>query len=70
MSFCIHGEAEACAKILCSVKELLIKLENQKDSKFTQNFYGNKTGFVRPSHNLASYMVKLVLNYCAQKKSY
>ena len=43
-SFCIHGEA--CAKILCSEKELL----NLKDSKLTQNFYGNKTGFVRPSH--------------------
>ena len=40
-SFCIHGEA--CAKILCSEKELL----NLKDSKLTQNFYGNKTGFVR-----------------------
>ena len=37
-SFCIHGEA--CAKILCSEKELL----NLKDSKLTQNFYGNKTG--------------------------
>ena len=33
-SFCIHGEA--CAKILCSEKELL----NLKDSKLTQNFYG------------------------------
>ena len=43
-SFCIHGEA--CAKILCSEKELL----NLKDSKLTQNFYGNKTGFVRPGH--------------------
>ena len=45
-SFCIHGEA--CAKILCSEKELL----NLKDSKLTQNFYGNKTGFVRPGHIL------------------
>ena len=34
-SFCIHGET--CAKILCSEKELL----NLKDSKLTQNFYGN-----------------------------
>ena len=40
-SFCIHGEA--CAKILCSEKELL-------NLKLTQNFYGNKTGFVRPGH--------------------
>ena len=31
-SFCIHGEA--CAKILCSEKELL----NLKDSKLTQTF--------------------------------
>ena len=45
-SFCIHGEA--CAKILCPEKELL----NLKDSKLTQNFYGNKTGFVRPGHIL------------------
>ena len=44
--FCIHGEV--CAKILCSEKELL-KL---KDSKLTQNFYGNKTGFVRLGHIL------------------
>ena len=43
-SFCIHGEV--CAKILCSEKELL----NLKDSKLTQNFYGNKTGFVRSGH--------------------
>ena len=43
-SFCIHGEA--CAKILCSEKELL----NLKDSKLTQNFYGNKTRFVRTGH--------------------
>ena len=42
--FCIHGKV--CAKILCSEKELL----NLKDSKLTQNFYGNKTGFVRPGH--------------------
>ena len=42
--FCIYGEI--CAKILCSEKELL----NLKYSKFTQNFYGNKTGFVRPGH--------------------
>ena len=48
-SFCIHGEA--CAKILCSEKELL----NLKDSKLTQNFYGNKTGFVRPGH-IKNYM--------------
>ena len=40
-SFCIHD-----AKILRSEKELL----NLKDSKLTQNFYGNKTGFVRPGH--------------------
>ena len=32
--------------VLCSEKELL----NLKDSKLTQNFYGNKTGFVRPDH--------------------
>ena len=37
-SVCIHGEA--CAKILCSEKELL----NLKDSTLTQNFYGNKIG--------------------------
>ena len=30
----------------CVQKELL----NLKDSKLTQNFYGNKTGFVRPGH--------------------
>ena len=45
-SFCIRGEA--CAKILCSEKELL----NLKDSKLTQNFYGNKTDFVRLGHLL------------------
>ena len=38
----------------CVQKELL----NLKDSKFTQNFYGNKTGFVRPGHIWA-----LALNY-------
>ena len=43
-SFCIQGEA--CAKILYLEKELL----NLKDSKLTQNFYGNKTGFVRLGH--------------------
>ena len=43
-SFCIHGEA--CAKILCSEKELL----NLKDSKLTQNFYGNKTVCQTRSH--------------------
>ena len=49
--YCIHGEV--CAKILCSGKELAINFEN---SKLTQNFYGNKTGFVRPGHiNLHSY---------------
>ena len=37
---------EVCAKILCSEKELL----NLNDSKLTQNFYGNKTGFVGPGH--------------------
>ena len=42
--FYIYGEI--CAEILCSEKELL----NLKDSKLTQNFYGNKTGFVRPGH--------------------
>ena len=42
--FCIHGEV--CAKILCSEKNLL----NLKESKLTQKFYGNKTGFVRPGH--------------------
>ena len=42
--FCMHGEV--CAKILCSEKDLL----NFKDSKLTQKFYGNKTGFVRPGH--------------------
>ena len=42
--FCIHGEV--CAKILCLEKDLL----NLKDSKLTQKFYGNKTGFVRPGH--------------------
>ena len=44
--FCIHGEV--CAEILYSEKELL----NLKNSKLTQNFYGNKTGFVRPGHIL------------------
>ena len=34
--------------VLCSEKELL----NLKDSKLTQKFYGNKTGFVRPGHIL------------------
>ena len=43
-SFWIHGGV--CAKILCSEKELL----NLQDSKLTRNFYGNKTGFVRPGH--------------------
>ena len=52
-SFCIHGEA--CAKILCSEKELL----NLKDSKLTQNFYGNKTGLVRPGHIYCIKTVKL-----------
>ena len=42
--FCIHGKA--CAKILCSEKELL----NLKDLRLSQNFYGNKTGFVRLGH--------------------
>ena len=51
-SFCIHGEA--CAKILCSEKELL----SLKGSKLTQNFYGNKTGFVRPGH---IFRIKLAL---------
>ena len=37
---------EVGAKILRSEKELL----NLKDSEFTQNLYGNKTGFVRPGH--------------------
>ena len=46
--FCIHDEV--CAKIFCSEKELL----NLKDSKLTQKFYGNKTGFVRPGHILKS----------------
>ena len=45
-SFCIHGET--CAKIMCSEKELL----NLKDSKLTQNFYGNNTGFVILDHIL------------------
>ena len=49
-SVCIHGEA--CAKISCSEKELL----NLKDSKLTQNFYGNKTGFVRPGHIYVMYI--------------
>ena len=44
--FCLYGEA--CAKLLCSEKELL----NLKDSKLTQNFCGNKTGFVRPGNIL------------------
>ena len=48
--FCIHGEV--CAKILCSEKELL----NLKDLKLTQNFYGNKTGFVRLGHIIYIYM--------------
>ena len=48
-SFYIHSEA--CAKILCSEKELL----NLKDSKLTQNFYGNKTGFVRPGHKVRTF---------------
>ena len=42
--YCIHGEI--CATILCLGKELLIL----KDSKLTQKFEGNKTGFVRPGH--------------------
>ena len=42
--FCIYGEV--CVKILCSEKELL----NLNDSNLIQNFYGNKTGFVRPGH--------------------
>ena len=41
---------EVCTKVLCSEKELL----NLKDSKLTQNVYGNKTGFVRPGHNYQS----------------
>ena len=35
---------------MCSEKELL----NLKDSKLTQNVYGNKTGFVRPGHICSS----------------
>ena len=54
-SFCIHGEV--CAKILCSEKELL----NLKDSKLTENFYGNKTGFVRPGH-----ILQFCLKYISQ----
>ena len=42
----MHMHGEACAKILCSEKESL----NLKDSKLTQNFYGNKTDFVRPGY--------------------
>ena len=42
--FCIYDEV--CAKIWCSEKDIL----NLKDSKLTQNFYGNKTGFVRLGH--------------------
>ena len=29
--------------------------KNLKDSKLTQNFYGNKTGFVRPGHIFNEY---------------
>ena len=70
-SFCIHGEV--CAKILCSEKELL----NLKDSKLTQNFYGNKTGFVRlghiwyhriPSFYSQCYILKLVYTHYMQAK--
>ena len=32
------------------VKFVLKELLNLKDSKLTQSFYGNKTGFVRPGH--------------------
>ena len=32
----------------CTQKELF----NLKDSKLTQNFYGNKTGFVRPGSQM------------------
>ena len=42
----LHIHGEVCAKILCPEKELL----NLKDSKLTQNFYGNKTDFFRPGH--------------------
>ena len=44
--FCIHGKV--CAKIMCSEKELL----NLKDSKLTQNFYGNKTGFCQTGSHI------------------
>ena len=65
-SFCIHGEA--CAKILCSEKELL----NLKDSKLTQNFYGNKTGFVRLGHNYISstIAIAILIHYIAIIVSY
>ena len=56
--FCIHGEA--CAKILCSEKELL----NLKDSKLTQNFYGNKTDFVRLG-DIYTYFSLIPLVYCS-----
>ena len=45
-------------KILHSEKELL----NLKDSKLTQNFYGNKTGFVRPGHNCSYHLAKTGYN--------
>ena len=50
----VHGEV--CAKILCSEKELL----NLKDSKLTQNFYSNKTGFVRPGHKINDNCISLL----------
>ena len=56
--FCLlHGEV--CVKILCSEKELL----NLKDSKLTQNFYSNKTGFVRPGHiySLDNYIIHTIM---------
>ena len=43
---CLGVSAYMVKLVLCSEKELL----NLKDSKLTQNFYGNKTGFVRPDH--------------------
>ena len=56
--YCIHDEV--CAKILCSEKEVLIL----KGSKLTQNFYGNKTGFVRLGHNYISGVLLKIFSNC------
>ena len=50
MVFYIYNEL--CVKIVLSEKVLL----SFKSLKLAQNLHGNKTGFVRPGHNLLLYI--------------